>query len=67
MKKSFQTIINSKWCKACGICIALCPKSVLAADNQDKAVVVNQADCIGCQTCVLHCPDFAVDVKEAEV
>ena len=30
-------LIERDWCKGCGICVAFCPKKVLAMDNQDKA------------------------------
>ena len=64
-KKKFDVLINYPWCKACGICIALCPKGVLEADRKGKAVAVSGDKCIGCESCVIHCPDFAVEVKEA--
>lgn len=64
MDKKYEVIVNYKWCKACGICIALCPKGVLKPDNEEKATVADPDACIGCESCVLHCPDFAIDVKE---
>lgn len=55
--------INLEWCKGCGICAALCPKNVLKIEN-GKVHAVSPNKCIGCKTCELHCPDFAVFVKE---
>lgn len=55
--------INDKWCKACGICIALCTKEVLEADDMGKAKVAKPEKCIGCRICELHCPDFAITVE----
>ena len=55
--------INQKWCKGCEICVAFCPKQVLAIEGE-KATVVNQDACIGCKLCELRCPDFAIIVKE---
>jgi 2-oxoglutarate ferredoxin oxidoreductase subunit delta len=57
--------INLKWCKACGICYALCPKKVLAGDEWGKAYVAHPEDCIKCQTCEIMCPDLAVKVVAA--
>ncbi len=65
MDKKFEVLVNSPWCKACGICIALCPKGVLAADRKGRAIVTAEEKCIGCESCVIHCPDFAIVVKEA--
>jgi 2-oxoglutarate ferredoxin oxidoreductase subunit delta len=57
--------INEKWCKGCGICVALCPKKVLALKNE-KVAVVNEEACIKCRLCEYRCPDFAIFVKEAK-
>lgn len=55
--------INQKWCKGCGICVAFCPKQVLAIENE-KVAAVNPDACISCKLCELRCPDFAIFVKE---
>ncbi|MBR4420978.1 MAG: 4Fe-4S binding protein [Erysipelotrichaceae bacterium] len=55
--------INEKWCKGCGICVALCPKAVLKLDHE-VAAVQDQEACIGCRQCEYHCPDFAIVVGE---
>jgi 2-oxoglutarate ferredoxin oxidoreductase subunit delta len=54
--------INREWCKGCGICVAFCPKKVLALDDKDKAVAVNVENCIACRLCELRCPDLAIEV-----
>ena len=55
--------INKKWCKGCGICVALCPKKVL--DLKDgKVEVVDSESCIKCMMCEYRCPDFAIFVRE---
>lgn len=64
--KTFKVSLNEAACKACGICVALCPKKVLAARHDGKAEVVDEAACIGCQNCSVHCPDFCFVVKEAD-
>ena len=61
-KKQFLHVIQERWCKGCDICVAFCPKNVLALEN-GKAVAVKPDDCIGCNLCALRCPDFAIDVQ----
>ena len=58
--------INTEWCKGCGICIAFCPKGVLALDNKDKAVSRSPEKCIACRLCELRCPDLAIEVTTEE-
>ena len=50
-------------CKACGICVALCPEKVFDADKGGIPLVARPADCTQCLICELHCPDFAIEVK----
>lgn len=57
--------INKKWCKGCGICVAFCPKQVLAIQDE-KVAVVNEDACIKCKLCEMRCPDFAIFIKEAK-
>ena len=52
--------VNQAWCKACNICISLCPQDVLAPDADGKPVVVQGENCIQCGACWMHCPDFAI-------
>ncbi len=66
MEKKFNITINSAWCKACGICIFLCPKNVFDADDEGKAVVKSLEKCIGCLSCEVHCPDYAIEVVEVQ-
>mgnify|MGYP004520995225 CR=1 FL=1 len=54
--------INTKWCKGCGICVALCPKKVLALKDE-KSFVANAEACIKCRMCEYRCPDLAIFVK----
>ena len=63
-KKSFVVTIRSEWCKACGICMALCPTHILVANHAGTVEMTKQEDCIGCKSCVIHCPDFCFEVKE---
>ncbi|MGI6605365.1 MAG: 4Fe-4S binding protein [Firmicutes bacterium] len=62
----YQIQVNTKWCKACGICVEFCPKAVLAQGDDGKVQVKNPEACIGCQLCELRCPDFAIEVGGVE-
>lgn len=66
--RKFKVDINKMWCKGCEICVAFCPKNVLAMEN-GKAKVINPDACTGCLLCEIYCPDFALKViklKDAE-
>ena len=59
--KKYEHVIRERWCKGCNICVALCPKNVLALSN-GKATAERPGDCIGCLLCQMRCPDFAIEV-----
>lgn len=64
-KKLFDQIIFGDWCKSCGLCAAFCPQKVIGRDDNSGAPVIENPDaCIGCRFCELHCPDFAITIKE---
>ena len=62
-KKLYHVSVQEKLCKACGICIALCPTKVFSATQEGKSQVTNAKACTGCLTCEFHCPDFCVEVE----
>ena len=57
--------INAPWCKGCGICVAFCPREVLAM-VKGKVSIANANDCVQCGMCENLCPDFAVFLYEEE-
>ncbi|MDY6857337.1 MAG: 4Fe-4S binding protein [Thermodesulfobacteriota bacterium] len=63
-KKHYSQTIFRNWCKRCGICSAFCPKKVISCDDDKRPVFEHPEDCIGCRFCELHCPDFAITIKE---
>jgi 2-oxoglutarate ferredoxin oxidoreductase subunit delta len=60
----YRINIYRDWCKACGICAAFCPRQCLTLDADGNPVVENSQRCTGCRWCELHCPDFAICVRE---
>lgn len=52
-------IIKPELCKGCKICVAFCPKQVLAMENE-KVKAVDIEKCIKCGLCELRCPDYAI-------
>ena len=62
--------LNHDWCKACYICVDLCPKGVLARANKVSkkgkipVKIKNLEACTGCMQCELLCPDQAISVTK---
>ena len=50
-------------CKACGICIAICPRQVYDRDELGFPVIARPELCTQCLTCEVHCPDFAIAIE----
>ena len=71
-------VVDKEKCKACGKCIAVCPKHlislepydakhIVACSSKDKGPVTMKActvGCIGCGICVKNCPVGAVKVED---
>ena len=60
----YEIDIFRDWCKSCGICAAFCPRQCLGLDENGAPLVKDAKRCTGCRWCELHCPDFAICVKE---
>lgn len=58
--------IYKGWCKKCGICVAFCPRDVLAIGDDGYPTAKNADACTGCGWCELRCPDFAIVVQKNE-
>jgi 2-oxoglutarate ferredoxin oxidoreductase subunit delta len=57
-------------CKACDLCVAVCPAGVLSMRAEPTSTlgamvdIIAPEDCIGCNDCELACPDFAIYVAD---
>ncbi|MBI2854663.1 MAG: 4Fe-4S dicluster domain-containing protein [Chloroflexi bacterium] len=51
-----------QWCKKCGICAAICPRSSLSYDKEGCPYLSDPEGCESCGLCELLCPDFAISV-----
>jgi len=66
-KGKSKVTVYPDWCKGCGICVEFCPTKVLELNDQGKATVAREEDCIRCGFCELHCPDFAIVVRDKKL
>jgi len=71
-KKVGSITLDSEACKACYLCISVCPEKLIAVSqklNQKgyypaEVVETDTQDrkCTGCATCATICPDVAIEV-----
>ena len=62
--------VDESRCKACDICVSVCPAGVLSMRAEPTSTLGAMVDiialdsCIGCNDCELNCPDFAICVAD---
>ena len=62
-----KLVVTLSWCKSCGICMELCPREVLGAEEVTKKVILIAPEkCNGCGLCELSCPDYVFAIQELE-
>ena len=66
-KVTFQTDL----CKGCGLCVAACPKGIIAImkdqinkKGHNPAGITDQEKCIACAFCATMCPDCVIRVEK---
>ncbi len=55
--------ITEAWCKACDICVKMCPERCLVLNGNQVVEVTDPSLCTGCRICEMLCPDFAITVR----
>ncbi len=62
--------IDTEVCKACGLCVPVCPKKILEIDKQSinkrgytPIKTINPDECTGCALCAIMCPDSVIEVE----
>ncbi|MBQ1576073.1 MAG: 4Fe-4S binding protein [Oscillospiraceae bacterium] len=60
-----RLVIESKWCKGCGICAAFCPAEALELSG-DKVRLKEDNRCVLCGMCEMRCPDYAIYLVNLE-
>lgn len=67
-------VINQERCKGCDLCVAACPKDVLALQPKEVnnrgyhfAYPANHEACIGCANCAAVCPDGCIEVYRTTI
>lgn len=61
--------INFERCKGCELCVAACPRKIVAigAKSNNKgyfvATCTDNSQCTGCAACANMCPETAIEVE----
>ena len=68
-----KIIINKTKCKACYLCVEVCPKKLIKKGSEPNSLGAfpvefedPQNQCLGCAMCAIRCPDLAIEevIKE---
>jgi 2-oxoglutarate ferredoxin oxidoreductase subunit delta len=64
--------VVEKYCKGCGLCVAVCPngtifiRDVVNDKGVNAAAVKNEYLCKACMKCVLVCPEACIEITKTE-
>ncbi|MHC4638074.1 MAG: 4Fe-4S dicluster domain-containing protein [Planctomycetota bacterium] len=63
-----KIIINKEQCKACGLCISVCPKNCIVISLQSNKkgyfpAESKNSECTGCAMCAIICPEAVIEVQ----
>jgi heterodisulfide reductase subunit A len=53
--EAITPIYDAEKCKACGLCVKVCPYNAITLDKEKKVVNIVEAACGGCGTCAAEC------------
>jgi len=54
--EAITPIFDPEKCKACGLCIKVCPYNAITLNEELKRIEIIEAACGGCGTCAAECP-----------
>lgn len=68
--KAIMTI-DTERCKACGLCVSVCPKGIMVIDrtvtNKKGYHAAKNSDigkCVACGSCAITCPDAVITLEK---
>jgi heterodisulfide reductase subunit A len=53
--EAITPIYDAEKCKACGLCVKVCPYNAISLDKEKKVINIVEAACSGCGTCAAEC------------
>lgn len=65
-----KPVFNQERCKACELCVAVCPKKILFLETHfntkgyNPAAVRDAEKCVGCAACAKMCPDVVIEIEK---
>lgn len=68
MPAHFKVKVIASRCKSCELCLAVCPKKIIAISDKKNelgfrlAVCTDEGACTGCLACSQICPDVAIEI-----
>jgi 2-oxoglutarate ferredoxin oxidoreductase subunit delta len=71
-KKSYKLMVNRERCKACYLCVEVCPKKNFEKDQgfnvkgYQPIRVIDEKECTGCRACTTICPDVVFELYEVD-
>ncbi len=58
--EAITPLFDAEKCKACGLCVEVCPYNAITLDKGLKQIHIIKAACAGCGTCAAECPSDAL-------
>jgi heterodisulfide reductase subunit A len=53
--EAITPVYDAEKCKACGLCVKVCPYNAITLDKEKKVISIIEAACSGCGTCAAEC------------